>query len=83
MSKTQMDGRITIIGGLWLCDDVAILHVKIDNLNDPLVGFCFIRSIDISGIHIMRVNFFMFSYYTLPLITWDSSQLLIIKNVRY
>jgi hypothetical protein len=23
------------------------LHVKIDNLNNPLVGFCFIRSIDL------------------------------------
>jgi hypothetical protein len=27
--------------------DVDSLHVEIDNLNDPLVGFCFIRSIDI------------------------------------
>jgi hypothetical protein len=26
--------------------DVDSLHVKIDNLNDSLVGFCFIRSID-------------------------------------
>jgi hypothetical protein len=26
--------------------DVDSLHVEIDNLNDPLVGFCFIRSID-------------------------------------
>jgi hypothetical protein len=26
--------------------DVDRLHVEIDNLNDPLVGFCFIRSID-------------------------------------
>jgi hypothetical protein len=29
--------------------DVDNLHVKIDNLNDPLVGFCFIRSIDFDG----------------------------------
>jgi hypothetical protein len=43
MSKTQMDGRMTIIGGLWLCDDVAILHVKIDNLNDLLVRFLFYK----------------------------------------
>jgi hypothetical protein len=28
-------------------DDVDSLHVEIDNLNDPLVGFCFIRSIDV------------------------------------
>jgi hypothetical protein len=28
--------------------DVDSLHVEIDNLNDPLVGFCFIRSIDIT-----------------------------------
>jgi hypothetical protein len=27
-------------------DDVDSLHVKIDKLNDPLVGFCFIRDID-------------------------------------
>jgi hypothetical protein len=26
--------------------DVDSLHVEIDNLNDPLVGFYFIRSID-------------------------------------
>jgi hypothetical protein len=30
-----------------IVDDVDSLHVKIDNLNDLLVGFCFIRSIDI------------------------------------
>jgi hypothetical protein len=30
----------------WLIDDVARLHVEIDNLNNFLVGFCFIRSID-------------------------------------
>jgi hypothetical protein len=33
----------------WLAnivDDVDSLHVEIDNLNDLLVGFCFIRSID-------------------------------------
>jgi hypothetical protein len=28
-------------------DDVDSLHVEIDNLNNPLVGFCFIISIDI------------------------------------
>jgi hypothetical protein len=27
-------------------NDVDSLHVEIDNLNDPLVGFSFIRSID-------------------------------------
>jgi hypothetical protein len=34
----------------WLdniVDDVDSLHVAIDNLNDLLVGFCFIRNIDI------------------------------------
>jgi hypothetical protein len=34
----------------WLANrvgDVDSLHVEIDNLNDLLVGFCFIRSIDI------------------------------------
>ena len=35
-------------------DDVDSLHVEIDNLNDPLVGFCFIRYIDM--LHI--VDFF-------------------------
>jgi hypothetical protein len=34
------------IGRLWICDDVDRLHVKIDKLNEPLVRFCFIRSID-------------------------------------
>jgi hypothetical protein len=29
--------------------DVDSLHVEIDNLNDPLVEFCFIRSIDMDG----------------------------------
>jgi hypothetical protein len=27
-------------------NDVDSLHVEIDNLNNPLVGFCFIRDID-------------------------------------
>jgi hypothetical protein len=31
---------------LWFTDDVGLLHVKIDTLNDLLVGFFFIRSID-------------------------------------
>jgi hypothetical protein len=34
----------------WLANivnDVDSLHVEIDNLNDILVGFCFIRSIDV------------------------------------
>jgi hypothetical protein len=46
-----MDGwyeRLELIRRLWLCDDVAILHIKIDKLNNLLVGFCFIRSIDSS-----------------------------------
>jgi hypothetical protein len=29
-----------------IVDDVDSLHVEIDNLNDLLIGFCFIRSID-------------------------------------
>jgi hypothetical protein len=29
-----------------IASDVDSLHVEIDNLNDLLVGFCFIRSID-------------------------------------
>jgi hypothetical protein len=33
-------------------DDVDSLHVEIDNLNDPLVGFCFIRDIDYMGVDI-------------------------------
>jgi hypothetical protein len=35
----------------WLANivgDVDSLHVEIDNLNNSLVGFCFIRSIDIA-----------------------------------
>jgi hypothetical protein len=37
----------------WLANivnDVDSLHVEIDNLNDLLVGFCFIRSIDMGKI---------------------------------
>jgi hypothetical protein len=30
-----------------MVDDVDSLHVEIDNLNDLLVGFYFIRSIDL------------------------------------
>jgi hypothetical protein len=30
-------------------DDVDSLHVEIDSLQDPLVGFCFIRDIDMYG----------------------------------
>ena len=41
-----MDGQIIRIKRLRIADDVARLHVKIDNLNDLLVGFCFIRDID-------------------------------------
>jgi hypothetical protein len=40
---------MNLIGRLSLVDDVASLHVKIDNLNISLVGFCFIRSIDFYG----------------------------------
>jgi hypothetical protein len=36
-----MDNSLANIVG-----DVDSLHVEIDNLNDLLVGFCFIRSID-------------------------------------
>jgi hypothetical protein len=34
------------IGWLRLIGDVTRLHAKIDNLNDSLVGFCFIKNID-------------------------------------
>jgi hypothetical protein len=43
---TQMDGWMTVIGWLRFVDDAASLHVEIDNLNDSLVGFYFIRDID-------------------------------------
>jgi hypothetical protein len=39
-----MDNWLTNIVG-----DVDSLHVEIDNLNDFIVGFCFIRSIDTPG----------------------------------
>jgi hypothetical protein len=41
-----MDRQIIIILRLRICDDVDRLYVEIDNINDLLVGFCFIRSID-------------------------------------
>jgi hypothetical protein len=44
----QMDGRMITIRRLRICDDMDRLHVKIDNINDSLVRFCFIRSIDYS-----------------------------------
>jgi hypothetical protein len=46
---TQIDGQMIIIVRMWLCDDVDSLYVKIDKLNNLLVGFYFIRSIDNSG----------------------------------
>jgi hypothetical protein len=45
-----MDNWLTNIVG-----DVDSLHVEIDNLNDPLVGFCFIRSIDVYHVYIPNV----------------------------
>jgi hypothetical protein len=41
-----MNGGMNIIRWLGIYDDVDALHVKIDNINDMLVRFCFIRSID-------------------------------------
>jgi hypothetical protein len=35
--------------------DVDSLYVEIDNLNDLLVGFYFIRNIDFDGVHAGRV----------------------------
>jgi hypothetical protein len=51
-----MDGWMIIIVRLWLCDDVDGLHVKINNLNDLLVRFYFIKSIDRSH-HIVPLPF--------------------------
>jgi hypothetical protein len=45
------------IGRLLLCDDVARLHVEIDTINDLLVGFCFIRSIDSMQARARPVNY--------------------------
>jgi hypothetical protein len=57
----QYNGRIAIENRwLSLVDDVARLHVEIDNLNDSIVGFCFIRSIDMSSsfaLILMQINF--------------------------
>jgi hypothetical protein len=39
---------------LNIVGDVDSLHVEIDNLNDFLVGFYFIRSIDLS--HLIRIH---------------------------
>jgi hypothetical protein len=46
MDKDNGRWRLKIGRWLRLCDDVDRLHVKIDNLNNPLVRFCFIRNID-------------------------------------
>jgi hypothetical protein len=40
----QEDDYNPMAENMWW--DVARLHVEIDNLNDLLVGFCFIRDID-------------------------------------
>jgi hypothetical protein len=47
--------------------DMDSLHVEIDNLNNPLVGFCFIRSIDSSlcGPVWMRWGAHMYGIYML------------------
>jgi hypothetical protein len=42
----KFDGQINRIRRLRINDDVDRPHVKIDNLNDTLVEFFFIRSID-------------------------------------
>jgi hypothetical protein len=36
------------------------LHVEIDNLNDPLVGFCFIRDIDLHNIFETNLDVYSF-----------------------
>jgi hypothetical protein len=44
----------------WLANiasDVDSLHVEIDNLNDLLVGFCFIRGIDYSNLVLYAVEY--------------------------
>jgi hypothetical protein len=55
----------------WLAnmvDDVDSLHVEIDNFNDPLVGFCFIRSIDMylglstDTFHVLQRFFFLLKW---------------------
>jgi hypothetical protein len=42
-----------------IMDDMDRLHVEIDNLNDPLVGFCFIR--DINCLHLL-VHYRLMNY---------------------
>jgi hypothetical protein len=51
-----MDGQIIGILRLWIYDDADRLHVKIDNLNDLLVGLCFIRSIDERNTNFISTN---------------------------
>jgi hypothetical protein len=43
--------RMIEIVRLRIRDDVDRLHVKIDNLNNHLVGFCFIRDIDNKNVY--------------------------------
>jgi hypothetical protein len=54
--------------------DVDSLHVEIDNLNNPLVGFCFIRSIDSSRINKIWINHVILSWGHFRLFTIESRQ---------
>jgi hypothetical protein len=46
MEAGEMYEQIKRTGWLRISNDVARLHIKINNLNNLLVGFCFIKSID-------------------------------------
>jgi hypothetical protein len=51
-----MDGQRLRIVRLSLSDEVARLHVEIEYLNNPLVGFCFIRSIDLYLVPLLNLK---------------------------
>ena len=51
----EANGSICESNGLGKLD---VLHVKIDALNCPLVGFCFIRDIDIRLINLVEIQLF-------------------------
>jgi hypothetical protein len=56
-----MNGWMIRIERVRIRDDVDRLHVKIDKLNVPLVGFCFIRSID--NLCVMKNGAYLFINY--------------------
>jgi hypothetical protein len=42
MEAQQIYGQMITIGKLFICDDGDMLHVEIDNINEPLMCFIYL-----------------------------------------